>query len=132
MYISYDNTKYLFYTSFLFLLTSILNLFNKEFYYSIFNFLLFLTSVLHWNDPYNIIFKTIDLFIVKVVGFFYLINSFYINEFDREFFTSIALCIIIFYFIEHVLDFYKNYQWIIFHMAIHIYGAYLFILFILL
>ena len=132
MYSTYDSkyTHYLFYTSFLFLLSSIFSYFYNSFYYSIFNFFLFLTSVIHWNDPDNIFFKRIDLFMVKIIFLFYLINSFYKNEFDREFLFSLSLSIIIFYFIEHVLDFYKNNQWIIFHMAIHIYATLIFILFL--
>ena len=132
MYSTYDSnyTRYLFYTSFLFLLSSIFSYFYNSFYYSIFNFLLFLPSVIHWNDPDNVIFKRIDLFMVKIISLFYLINSFYKNEFDRELLFSLSLSIIIFYFIEHVLDFYKNNQWVIFHMAIHIYATLILILFL--
>lgn len=132
MYVTYnkDYTRYLFYTSFLFLFTSVFSYYYNSFYSSMIVFLLFLTSVFHWNNPDNVIFKTIDLFMVKIITLFYFINSFYKNEFDREFLSSLGLSIIIFYFIEYVLDFYKNIQWVIFHMAIHIYGALIFILFL--
>ena len=132
MYVTYDYnyTRYLFYTSFLFLLSSVLSYFYNSFYSSIIIFILFLTSVLHWNNPDNVILKRVDLIMVKIVCFFYFINSFYKNEFDRQFLSSLALSVIIFYFLEHVLDFYKNSQWVIFHMAIHIYSALLFMLFL--
>ena len=132
MYLTYDytHTHYLFYTSFLFLFSTLFNYFYNAFYSFIFNFLLFLTSIFHWNYPDNDLFKRIDLFMVKIITLFYIINSFYKNEFDREFISSLGLSIIIFYLIEHVLDFYKNNQWVIFHMAIHIYATLLFILFL--
>ena len=133
MYITYDYkyTRYLFYTSFLFLVSSLFSYFYNSFYSTIFNFFLFLTSVFHWNNPDNVFLKRIDLFMVKIIALFYFINSFYKNDFDREFLSSLGLSIIIFYFIEYVLDFYKNNQWVVFHMAIHIYGALIFILFLL-
>jgi hypothetical protein len=132
MYVTYNYnyTRYLFYTSFLFLISSLFNYYYKFFYSCIFIFFLFLTSILYWNNPDNNVFKKIDLFMVKIVALFYFINSFFKNEFDRQFLNSLGLSIIIFYFIEHVLDFYKNSQWIIFHMAIHIYASLLFIIFL--
>ena len=132
MYVTYDYkyTRFLFYTSFLFLIVSLLSYFYNFFYSSIILFILFLTSSTHWNDPYNTILKRLDLIMVKILGFFYFINSLYKNEFDRQFLSSLTLSIIIFYFLEFILDFYKNNQWIIFHMAIHIYAALLFIMFI--
>ena len=130
MYITYHNTRFLYYTSFLFLLSSLLSYFYDAFYSSIVIFLLFLTSVTHWKRPDNNIIKRIDLFIVKVFGFFYFIYSLYKTEFYRVFFTNIGISIVIFYIIEHVLDFFENSQWIIFHMAVHIYASYISILFL--
>ena len=132
MYVTYDcdNTKYLVYTSFLFLLSALLSFLYNSFYSSIIIFLLFLTSINHWNRPDNNIIKRIDLFIVKIVGIYFIINSLYKDEVCREFFNSISISIVIFYMIEHILDFYKNNKWIIFHMALHIYASYLFILFL--
>jgi len=132
MYVTYDYkyTRFLFYTSFLFLIVSLLSYFHNFFYSSIMIFILFLTSSTHWNDPCNNILKRLDLIMVKILGFFYFINSLYKNEFDRQFLSSLALSIIIFYFIEFILDFYKNNQWVIFHMAIHIYAALLFLMFL--
>ena len=131
MYITYDNnTKYLVYTSFLFLLSSILSFFYNSIYSTLIIFLLFLSSINHWNNPNNKIIKIIDLFIVKIIGILYVIKSFYKEEFYRVFATNIAISIIIFYMIEHILDFYKNNQWVIFHMALHIYASYVFILFL--
>ena len=130
MYTTYGKAGFLFYTSFLFLITSILSYLYNSIYSSLFNLLLFLSSVTHWNKPEIVILKRIDMFIVKMVGIFYFINSLYKNEFDREFLSSLVLSIIIFYIIEHFLDFYNNNQWVIFHMAIHIYGSFFFILFL--
>jgi len=75
--------------------------------------------------------KRIDMIIVKLVGFLYMIKSFYKDEFCRELYTNLVISIVIFYVLEHILDFYQNNQWVIFHMAIHIYAAYIFILFLL-
>jgi len=128
IYSSYDNTEYLFYTSFLFLLSSILCYLYNSLYSSIIIFLLFLTSINHWKKAENGIRKRIDLFMVKMTTIFYFIRSFFEDEFKRAFFYSIWLTIIIFYTLEHILDFYENTQWIIFHMAIHIYTAYSFVM----
>ena len=132
MYLSYDynHSYFFFYTSFLFLFSAFLSYFRNFFYSSIIIFLLFLTSISHWKYPNNLIIKRMDLFIVKIVAIFYFINSFYKNEFDRQFLSSLALSIIIFYFLEYLLDFYKNNQWVIFHMAIHIYASLLFMFFL--
>lgn len=130
MYVTYDYTNYLFYTSFLFLLSAFLIFLYDSFFSSVIIFILFLSSVTHWKRPDNNIIKNVDLIIVKVVGLLYIIHSFYKDEFYRVFCTNIAITIIIFYIIEHILDFYRNNQWIIFHMAIHIYAAYVFILFL--
>ena len=130
MYVTYDDTKYLFYTSFLFLICSFLIFLYDSFLSSIIIFILFLSSINHWKRPDNNIIKRIDMIIVKIIGIFYIINSFFKDEFCRVLSTNLAISLLIFYIIEFVLDFYKNNQWIIFHMAIHIYGAYIFILFL--
>jgi hypothetical protein len=130
MYVTYDDTKYLFYTSFLFLICSFLIFLYDSFLSSIIIFILFLSSINHWKRPDNNIIKRIDMIIVKIIGVLYIINSFYKDEFYRVLTTNIAISILIFYIMEFVLDFYKNRQWIIFHMAMHIYGAYVFILFL--
>jgi hypothetical protein len=130
MYVTYDDTKYLFYTSFLFLICSFLIFLYDSFLSSIIIFILFLSSINHWKRPDNNIIKRIDMIIVKIIGVLYIINSFYKDEFYRVLTTNIAISILIFYIMEFVLDFYKNHQWIIFHMAMHIYGAYVFILFL--
>jgi hypothetical protein len=132
MYITYDYeyTKYLFYTSFLFLLSSFLIFFYDSLLSSIIIFILFLTSVNHWKRPDNKIIKILDLIIVKLVGFLYLINSFYKDEFYRVLSMNVAISMVMFYVIEHILDFYENNQWIIFHMSVHIYAAYVTILFL--
>jgi hypothetical protein len=130
MYVTYDDTKYLFYTSFLFLISSCFIFLYDSFISSVIIFILFLSSMNHWKRPDNNMIKRIDLTIVKVVGFLYTIKSFYKDEFYRVLSTNVAISILIFYVIEHILDFYNNNQWIIFHMAVHIYAAYVFILFL--
>ena len=130
MYVTYDDSKYLFYTSFLFLISSFFIFFYDSFLSSIIIFILFLSSINHWKQPDNFTIKIIDMIIVKIIGVLYTINSFYKDEFWRVLSSNISISIIIFYIIEHVLDFYKNKQWVIFHMAMHIYGAYIFILFL--
>ena len=130
MYVTYEDTKFLFYTSFLFLISSFLILLYDSFTTSIMIFLLFLSSISHWKRPDNQVIKILDMIIVKLVGVLYFINSLYKDEFYRVFSTNIAISVLIFYIIEHILDFYRNNQWIIFHMTIHIYAAYLFVLFL--
>lgn len=130
MYVTYDDSKYLFYTSFLFLISSFFIFLYDSFISSIIIFILFLSSINHWKQPDNFTIKIIDMIIVKIIGVLYTINSFYKDEFWRVLSSNISISIIIFYIIEHVLDFYKNKQWVIFHMAMHIYGAYIFILFL--
>ena len=129
MYVTYEYTKYLFYTSFLFLLSAFLIFLYDSFISSIIIFILFLSSVNHWKQPDNDTLKKIDMMIVKIIGVLYFINSFYKDEFCRVLISNIGITIIVFYTIEHILDFYKNNQWVIFHMAIHIYAAYMFLLF---
>ena len=130
MYVTYDDTKYLFYTSFLFFICSLLFFLYDFLLSSIIIFILFLSSINHWRNPQYNFHRTIDMIIVIIIGNFYIINSFYKNEFCRVLYINLAISIVIFYILEFVLDFYKNNQWIIFHMAIHIYGTCIFILFL--
>ena len=130
MYVTYDHTKYLFYTSFLFLISSFFIFFYDSFVSSVIIFILFLSSVNHWKRPDNNIIRIVDLIIVKLVGVLYFINSFYKDEFYRMLSMNVGISMVIFYVIEHILDFYENNQWIIFHMSVHIYAAYVIILFL--
>lgn len=133
MYITYDcaYTKYLIYTSFLFLLSAFLIFLYDSFLSSFIIFILFLTSVNHWKIPDNNIIKRLDLIVVKLVGVLYIIKSFYKDDFSRALSSNLSISIVIFYVLENILDFYRNNQWVIFHMAIHIYAACIFILFLL-
>jgi hypothetical protein len=65
----------------------------------------------------------------KIVGIFLLITSINFPEFNRVLYECIVITLLIFTIIEHTLWAFDNYQWIIFHLAIHIYAGY-FLIFI--
>ena len=115
----------LFYTSFLFLPSSLVALYMEDrsltFVYS----LLCITSINFWRNPQYGIRRNVDMLLCKIgVVFLVLHACFYQTEFSRCMSLSLLLCITIFYVISLVLAYCAHAMWIVFHAAIHIYCAF--------
>jgi hypothetical protein len=115
-------SKFLFYSSFSMLISAIIAIILNDVYVTIYFFILFLSSINYWRRPEYGLRRDIDLFVVKcgVIIVFYQVCLLK-NEFCRFVFLSLSFCSTIFFIIEHILVYYNNLQWIIFHMTIHLY-----------
>jgi hypothetical protein len=120
--ISYNYSKFLFFSSFSMLISTLIAIYMNDIYITIYFFLLFLSSINYWRKPEYGFRRNIDLLIVKI-GIISLLSQICLlkNEFCRHIYISLAFCAAIFYIIEHILVYFINVKWIIFHMSIHIY-----------
>jgi hypothetical protein len=115
-------SKFLFYSSFSMLVSAIIAIIINDIYVTTYFFILFLTSINYWRRPEYRLRRNIDLFVVNcgIIIVFYQVCLLK-NEFCRYVFFSMSFCSAVFYIIENILEYYNNLQWIIFHMAIHLY-----------
>jgi hypothetical protein len=129
---SYNYSKFLFYSSFSMLISTLIAIYMNDIYITIYFFLLFLSSINYWRKPEYGFRRNIDLLIVNI-GIISLLSQICLlkNEFCRHIYMSLAFCSVLFYIIEHILVYMNNVKWIVFHMAIHIYisGSALFVIF---
>ena len=121
--------EYFLFTTIFIFITGCIMFYNKDYVTSLFIFSLAFTSINFWRNPQFDYRRTIDMTMCKIVIIFFLISSVNFPEFNRVLYECIVITFIIFTIIENILWAFDNYQWIIFHLAIHIYTAY-FVLFI--
>ena len=121
--------EYFLFTIMFIFITGIITFYKKDYITSFFVFCLVFTSINFWRNPLYDIRRTIDMTMCKILGIFLLINSITFNEFNRVLYECIIISLLSFTLIENILWILDNYQWVIFHLAIHIYTFY-FILFI--
>ena len=121
---SYNYSKFLFYSSFSMLLSCTIAIIMNEPYVTTYFLLLFLTSINYWRRPEYGIRRNIDLFVVYAGVFITFWQACLLkNEFCRFMFLSLFLNAAFFYIIEQILCYCRCVTWIIFHMAIHIYES---------
>jgi hypothetical protein len=129
---SYNYSKFLFYSSFCMLISTLIAIYMNDIYITIYFFLLFLSSINYWRKPEYGFRRNIDLLVVNL-GILGLLSQICLlkNEFCRYVYISLVLCAAMFYIFEHILSYMISAKWIIFHMTIHIYvsAAALFIVF---
>lgn len=131
---NYENVEYIYYTSYLIGLSSMICLYYGDMSTFFMMFALFLTSIHFWYNPSYGIGRDVDLFLSKfIVVYFYGITILYHNEYCRDVFVYVVYQVAFLYFVEHILIYLQNSQWIALHMMIHIYLAFFtpFILYIL-
>jgi hypothetical protein len=119
---SYEYSKFLFYSSFSMLIATIISYIMNDIYITSYFLIMFLTSINYWRRPEYGLRRNIDLFMVKfglcaVLWQVCLLKS----EFTRYCLVYLFICCVFFYIIEHILCYMKSVKWIIFHMAIHMY-----------
>jgi len=115
-------SKFLFYSSFSMLVSVIIAIIVNDIYVTCYFLLLFLTSINYWRRPEYGLRRNIDLFVVRcgMIIVFYQVCLLK-NEFCRFIFLSMAFCSTMFFVVENILSYLNIIQWIIFHMAIHLY-----------
>jgi len=117
-------SKFMFYSSFSMLVAAFISYIMNDIYITSYFFILFLTSINHWRRPEYGMRRNIDLLMVYLGLFIILFQICLLkSELNRYCLASLILCCIIFYTIEHILAYYNNVKWIIFHMTIHIYAS---------
>lgn len=122
--LSYQYSKYLYYSSFLIGVSSTVSLYYKDYITFLFMFVMFLSSIQYWVKPEYGFKRNLDLFLCKVIGtYFYADTLIFYDEFCREVYVNVGYTILFLFFMEHVFYYLKNKKWIIFHMAIHFYFA---------
>jgi hypothetical protein len=122
-------SEYLLCTSFLIGLSGAVTYYNMDYITSFFVFCMFFTSINFWRNPQYNLHRALDMSMCKILGIFFIINSFTFCEFNRILYECVLLTGIIYNIIENILWVYGSDKWIIFHMAMHIYVSY-FIIFI--
>lgn len=115
-------SKFLFYSSFSMLVSVIIAIIVNDIYVTCYFLLLFLTSINYWRRPEYGLRRNIDLFVVRcgMIIVFYQVCLLK-NEFCRFIFLSMAFCSTMFFVLENILSYLNIVQWVIFHMAIHLY-----------
>ena len=94
----------------------------NDLYITIYFGLLFLTSINYWRKPEYGFRRNIDMLVVYIGVFIMLFQACLLkNEMNRYIYLSMGVCAIIFYITEHIMVYFNNSQWIIFHMTLHIY-----------
>ena len=115
-------SKFLFLSSFSMLISAIIAIIVNDIYVTIYFLLLFLTSINYWRRPEYGLRRNIDLFVVNCGAIIVCWQVCLLkDEFCRFMFLGMVACSAVFYIIENILEHYNNLQWIIFHMAIHLY-----------
>jgi hypothetical protein len=120
--IPYKYSKYLFYSSFLMLLSFIFALYFNEGYVSIYFFLLFLTSINFWRKPEYGLRRNLDKMLVYF-GVIYTLFYIYLlsGSFYKIMFLNMFICVLVFHITEYILCYFNSTKWIIFHMTMHLY-----------
>lgn len=122
--ISYEYSKYLYYSSFLIGVSSVISFYFKDYTTVLFLFLLFLTSIHYWYKPDYGIMRNLDMSLCKIINlYFYTKTVLFYDEFCREVYVNASYSVLFFYITEHLLCYYRSKKWIVFHMAIHFYVA---------
>jgi hypothetical protein len=131
---SSDYSKYLFYSSFSFGVSSMVCSYFNDYTRSFMMFLIFMASIQFWYKPEYGFRRNLDMFISRAVAFYYLLiivhekEEVYSTIYLYSFYNTLAL-----YLGEIILVYLHNPQWIILHMALHVQLSFMlpFILYIL-
>lgn len=131
--LSYEYSRYLFYSSFFIGGSSLVCLYYKDYSSFIIMFILFLSSIHYWSNTVDGIGRNLDLYMCRCFAlYFYLYTSGFKDEFSREIYSYGMYNVMFLFFLEHLFYHYQNPQWIIIHMGIHFYSVFTpFVLYIL-
>jgi hypothetical protein len=122
-------SEYLLWTSFLIGIAGFITYYKGDYITSFFVFCMFFTSINFWRNPQYNFHRTLDMTMCKILGIFFILNSFTFCEFNRVLYECILFVGLIYNIIENILWVCDSHKWIIFHLAMHIYVSY-FIIFI--
>ena len=120
--IPFKYSKFVFYSSFSMGVAALIALYLDDGYTSIYFFLLWLTSINFWRKPAYGMRRNIDKILVYS-GVLYVIYHLFIlsTAFYKTMWIYVFTCVLFFHIIEHIYCYFNCVQWIVFHMAMHIY-----------
>lgn len=122
--LKHEHSHYLYYTSYLIGVSSLVSYYYGDYTTFLYMFTLFLTSINYWRNPSYGIGRNIDLFLAKFINvYFYGTTLVYSNEYNHEVFVNCLYHVSFLYFLEHIYLYYKNSQWVIIHIIIHMHLA---------
>lgn len=117
-----EYTRYLYYTSYLVGISSMVSFYHRDYTTFVYMFILFLTSINYWNNPAPGWRRDIDKFVCKIINvYFYETTLFFQNEFRHQVFVNTLWHVLFLYFLEWIYFYYQNPSWIIIHMMLHFY-----------
>ena len=118
-------SRFLFYSSFMIGLSSMIAFYINDRILTLFLFLLFLTSINYWRKPEYGLRRQIDMSLCAIGFLYFIISSFvFLPEFNRIMYINTFICIGVFYTLEYILSYLRSAKWIVFHMVMHIYTAF--------
>jgi len=122
---SYSYSKFLLYSSFAIGISSAIAYYMNDLYVTVYLFFLFLTSINYWRKADYGLRRNIDLLAVFMCSYYTILNMFLLkNECHRVCLFFIFFCMNIFFLVENILYYFNKPQWIIFHMAMHMYVSF--------
>ena len=134
MPLSYTYSKYLFYSSFFIGGSSAVSLYFQDVTVFIIMFTLFISSINFWYKPDYGLERDIDMILCKLICVYFFLYTLSVHDIDAFFIYMAVLTNIIFlYGMELLLYSYKNKKWIVFHIIMHFYLAFMlpFVLYIM-
>ena len=118
----YEYSQYLYYTSHLIGISSLISLYHQDYKTFLFMFILCLSSINYWVTPDYGILRNIDLFLAKTINLYFYGNTLvFKDEYAHTVFVNALYSVLFFYCIEQILVYNQDPKWIIFHMMIHFY-----------
>ena len=118
----HEHTKYLFYSSFLIGISSLVCFYYKDYPTFFLMSLLFLTSIHHWNNPSYGWKRTLDMVVCKVLALYlYGTTLIFYDEFYHYVYLGGFYSSIFFFFLANRSFRLKSDKWIVFQMMIHFY-----------
>ncbi len=118
--LSYEYSKYLYYSSFLIGASSFVSLYYKDYVTFLFMFMLWLTSINYWYKPDFGIRRDIDMYLCKIVNFYFFAMTLSVyEEYHNQVFINLFYNAFFLFLIELLFYHYKKKQWIVLHMALH-------------
>jgi len=129
-----EYTIYLYYTSYLLGLSSLVSYYYNDYLTFFCMFAVFLTSINYWKNPRYGIARNIDLFLVRFIAAYFYVSTFiYCDEYNHTVYNGCLYNTLFLFFMEHIYVYFNNKQWVVIHMTLHMYLSFLtpFVLYIL-
>lgn len=118
-------SRILFYSSFFFLIASIVSYTFHDVLSSLFFMALFMTSINHWRYPCYGMSRLLDIACCVLLGLYmYLVFLLQYGPFHVVFFEACLVAILFVFLLEWVLYLADHPFWIVLHLIIHTYASY--------